>query len=192
MYLFHFVLNSWLRAPFKMLKPQIPNINAKMFMAAKNWYNLSDFCRNKKAMKFVSKLRNLKPVYIFFHEFGVIEYVHNNNQNKLKHWRLINQSLNDTKSNPISQPKRSDCDWFSQVVIAQQCAWCSLLGEGEMTEADAEETTRRVAQRKWGVYLDDVVQDAFFTSLNQQDQIDKVHQHKRYIPACFFFLEKAR
>jgi hypothetical protein len=43
MYLFHFVLNSWLKAPFKMLKPQMPNMNAKMFKAAKNWYNLSDF-----------------------------------------------------------------------------------------------------------------------------------------------------
>jgi hypothetical protein len=26
-----------------MLKPQMPNMNAKMFKAAKNWYNLSDF-----------------------------------------------------------------------------------------------------------------------------------------------------
>jgi hypothetical protein len=31
-----------------MLKPQMPNMNAKMFKAAKNWYNLSDFYRNNK------------------------------------------------------------------------------------------------------------------------------------------------
>ena len=61
-----------------------------------------------------------------------------------------------------------------------------ILGEREMTEADSKETTRRLAQRKWGVNLDDFVKDTFFSSLNQQGKIDKVHQHKRQISAGFF------
>ena len=34
--------------------------------------------------------------------------------------------------------------------------------------------------------LDDFVKDTFFSSLNQQGKIDKVHQHKRQISAVFF------
>ena len=42
-YLVHLAFNNGLSALFKMLNPQIPNINAKIFKDAKNWYNLSEF-----------------------------------------------------------------------------------------------------------------------------------------------------